>query len=142
MKKWWIGYTGAGESVMKVDVATETNVGTGWERSHFRLPSGVLEDAPSKDLFATEAEAKRARVLNEAEDLEGEARNRDSAAEHERDVAAGAIARAEAREAEARALRARAKFLRDGLAVGWIAPSGSEGLEMYPEVKDATEGRR
>ena len=126
MKRWWIGYEGATGEVVEVEVIGQRNPEASWGMSVVRLPEGIIEDVRSSDLHETEAGARRGRALSEAEDLEEEARERGSGAEHHRDVAADALVRAEGLEAEARALRARAKALRDALE----------------EVKDATEGRR
>ena len=142
MKKWWIGYTGADNGVEEVEVIGQRNPEAAWGMSVVRLGDGTIDDVRTSDLHETEAAARRGRAMNEAEDLEDEARNRDVSAEFCQDAAERELVKVAEYKAEARALRARAKGLRDMLAVGWVAPSGGEGLESYPEVKDATEGRR
>lgn len=142
MKRFWIGYTGAGNGVEEVEVIGQRNPEETWGMSVVRLADGTIDDVRTSDLHETEAAARRGRALGEAEELEDEARNLEESADHERKAAEWRMSVAAGRDDEARALRARAKFLRDGLAVGWVAPSGGEGLEAFPEVKDATEGRR
>lgn len=126
MKKWWIGYTGAGEYVQEVEVVGTRAPGTEWEAPVVRLADGTIEDANRGSVFETEAEARRGRALSEVEDLEDEARNSDASAEHCQDMADRELARVAEYKAKAAELRARAKALRDAL----------------DEAKDATEGRR
>lgn len=126
MKKWWIGYTGPGEDVQEVVVVGPRNTGTEWEAPVVRLADGTIEDANRGSVFETEWEARRGRVLSEAEDLEDEARNAENAAEHCQDMASRELARVAEYKASAAELRARAKGIRDSL----------------DEVRDAVEGRR
>ena len=126
MKKWWIGYTGKDGGVCEVEVVGTRNVGTEWEAPTIRLADGTVEDAARCSVFDTEAGARRARVVEEVEDLEDEARNLEESANHKLYQAAESSLKAARYKGEAAALRARAKGLRDALE----------------EVKDAMEGRR
>lgn len=131
MKKWWIGYTGPNETVQQVEVIGQRNPVFGGGMSVVRLPEGIIEDAATCALYETEAGARRARALSEAEDLEGEARGFDASAERCQDEADRELVRVAEYKAKAAELRARAKGLRDGLAES----------QDWPTV-EAVEGRR
>ena len=126
MKKWWIGYTGADNGVEEVEVIGQRNPEATWGMSVVRLLDGTIDDVRTADLHETEAAARRGRAMNEAEDLEDEARNRDVSAEFCQDAAERELVKVAEYKAEAAEFRARAKTLRDAL----------------DEVKDAMEGRR
>ena len=115
MKRWWIGYTGKDGKVEEVEVIGQRNPEAGWGMSVVRLADGTIDDVRTSDLHDTEAAARRGRALNEAEDLEDEARNLEESADHERCAAQWRLSVAAGRDEDARALRARAKSLRDAL---------------------------
>lgn len=131
MRKWWIGYTGAGETVQEVEVIGQRNPVFGGGMSVIKLAEGIIEDAATSSLHDTEAGARRARVLSEAEDLDGEARGFDASAERCQDEADRKLALVAEYKAKAAELRARAKGLRDALAES----------QDWPTV-EAVEGRR
>ena len=124
MKKWWIGYTGPDETVQEVEVIGQRNPEAAWGMSVVRLADDTIDDVRTSDLHETEAEARRGRVLSEAEDLEDEAKNHDSAAKHAQNAADGALLSVARYKAEAAAMRARAKGLRDALGE---VEGGTEG---------------
>ena len=126
MRKWWIGYTGKDGKVEEVEVIGQRNPEASWGMSVVRLATGTIDDVRTSDLHETETAARRGRAMGEAEDLEDEARNLEESADHERKAAQWRLSVAAGRDEDARALRARAKVLRD----------------VPEEVKDAVEGRR
>lgn len=131
MRKWWIGYTGPNETVQEVEVIGQRNPAFGGGMSVIKLAEGIIEDAATSSLYDTEAGARRARVLSEAEDLDGEARGFDASAERCQDEADRKLALVAEYKAKAAELRARAKGLRDALAES----------QDWPTV-EAVEGRR
>lgn len=109
------------------------------------VPNVGPDDVRASDLYNTEAEARREHVDREACALEEEADRHDRQRVDAETLAKGHMDDAAWNAAKAAECRARAKGLRDALVefavpVKWVPMD--EALEMYPGVKDATEGRR
>ena len=72
MKKWWIGYQGATETVRGVEVTGTVNAGSKWAQASTTFDTQA-EQVPLSDLCDSELDAKAAVIHRQADELEAEA---------------------------------------------------------------------